>query len=174
MKKILLFVALALTVRVASAQETANTPVKARTRFSIGIEAGIPTGDASDALGAFLGGTAKVELPVASSFFVTGSAGYTAGIYKEEIRDAFDVSFGAIPVKVGGKYFFGKNFYGAAELGAAFAAGDNEGTAFVWAPGVGASFPVSAKNDIDFGVRYESWENEGSISQVGFHVALKF
>jgi hypothetical protein len=98
-----------------------------------------------------LGGAAKVEVPVAPSFFVTGSAGYTNLSCKSEFKDALEAfgadspSAGFIPVKVGGKYFFGKNFYGAGELGAAFGTGDAEGTAFVWAPGVGASFPVSAK-----------------------------
>lgn len=179
MKKGLLIAALAMTVGVASAQES-TTKTNGKPRFSIGLEAGLPTGTAADRYGVFLGGAAKVEVPVAPKFAFTGSAGYSNLSLDKDFKDAFEAlgvdapSADFIPVKAGGKYFFGKNFYGAAEVGASFGIGDTKGTAFVWAPGLGASFPVSAKNDIDFGVRYESWEDEGSLSQVGFHIALKF
>lgn len=181
MKKGLLIAALAMTVGVASAQEsTTKTTSNGKTRFSIGLEAGLPTGNAADGYGAFLGGAAKVEVPVAPKLAITGSAGYSNLSLDKDLKDFFEAlgvdapSADFIPVKAGGKYFFGKNFYGAAELGASFGIGDTKGTAFVWSPGIGASFPVSAKNDVDFGVRYESWEDEGSLSQVGFHVGLKF
>jgi opacity protein-like surface antigen len=177
MNKILLTAVLAVAAFTASAQ----TESKARTRFSIGLEAGLPVGDAGDVFSFGIGGAAKAEIPVASKAFATISAGYTSLSYSDDIKKLFKAlgaeadPEGFVPVKAGLKYFFGKNFYGAGELGASFGTAKGAETAFAWAPGIGISYPVSSKNDIDAGVRYESWSKDGgSIDQVGFHVALKF
>ena len=172
MKKILLTALIALTAGFASAQESGES--KGKTRFSVGLEAGIPTGDAGDVFSLAIGGSAKVEVPVAASLFATGSAGYTSLSPKKEFKDFGAESMGFIPVKAGAKYFFTENIYGAGELGAVFGTEKGSETAFVWTPGVGISFPVSDKNAVDFDVRYESWSNNGSIDQIGFRVALKF
>ena len=169
MKKTLLVAVLAVAAFTASAQ----TESKGRTRLSVGLEAGLPTGDAADVYSFAIGGTLKAEKPLAQSLFGTLSAGYTSLSVKEEFKDFLD-AFGAIPVKAGAKYFFSPNFYGAGEIGAAFGTQKGSETSFILAPGVGISYPVSDKNDIDAGVRYENWSNNGSIGQIGFHVALKF
>ncbi|WP_423147669.1 outer membrane beta-barrel protein [Rubrolithibacter danxiaensis] len=177
MKKILLAVLIAFTTSFAFSQESSS---KGKTKFSIGLEAGIPVGNAGDLFGLAIGGSAKVEVPVAPSFFVTGSAGFINLSYKKDIKDAFEVvgidapSQNFIPVKAGGKYFFNKNIYGAGELGVAIGTADGAGTAFAWTPGVGVVFPVSDKTDFDAGVRYESWSDNGSLDQVAFRVALRF
>jgi opacity protein-like surface antigen len=173
MKTILLAAVMILTVGFASAQE--SSIIKGKTRFSVGLEAGIPVGDAGDAYKLIIGGSAKVEVPVATSFFATGSAGYINFSPKKEYKDLGLESEGFIPVKAGGKYFFTPNVYGAGELGVVFGTGDEGGTAFAWTPGVGISYPVSDKNDIDFDVRYEGWSDDGaSINQIAFRIALKF
>ncbi|HEY0056846.1 MAG TPA: outer membrane beta-barrel protein [Pedobacter sp.] len=178
MKKILLVAALAVVAFSASAQ----TEGKGRTRFSVGLEAGLPIGDAGDFYSFGIGGAAKAEIPVASKAFATVSAGYTSLSYSDETKTFIKAFFGSdekaegfVPLKAGLKYFFGKNFYGAGELGAAIGTAKGAETAFAWAPGIGISYPVSDRNDIDAGVRYESWSKDGnSINQIGFHVALKF
>lgn len=173
MKRILLAAVMVLTVGFASAQE--SSVVKGKTRFSVGLEAGLPVGDAGDVYSLIIGGSGKVEVPVATSFFATGSAGYLNFSPKKEFKDLGLDSEGFIPVKVGGKYFFTPNIYGAGEIGIVFGTGEDSGSAFAWTPGIGMSYPVSDKNDIDFGVRYESWSDDGvSIDQIAFRVALKF
>lgn len=178
MKKILLVAVFAVAALTTSAQ----TESKGRKRFSIGLEAGLPVGDAGDLYSFGIGGTAKVEVPVSSKAFASVSAGYTSLSIEKDFKNAFKSLTGIelepqgfVPVKAGLKYFFGKNFYGAGELGAAIGTEKGAETLFAWAPGVGISYPVSSKNDIDAGVRYESWSKDGvSIDQIGFHVALKF
>jgi opacity protein-like surface antigen len=173
MKKLLLAAAMILAVGFASAQE--SSLIKGKTRFSVGLEAGLPVGDAGDVYKLIIGGSAKVEVPVATSLFATGSAGYINFSPKKEFKDFGLESQGFIPVKVGGKYFFTPNLYGAGELGAVFGTGEGGGTAFAWTPGIGISYPVSDKNDIDFDVRYEGWSDDGaSINQIAFRIALKF
>jgi opacity protein-like surface antigen len=178
MKKILLVAVFAVAAFSASAQKSES---KSRTRFSIGLEAGLPVGDAKDIYSFGIGGSAKAEIPVASKVFATISAGYTSLSYTDDVKatfKAFNIDTkpqGVVPLKAGLKYFFGKNFYGAGELGAAIGTSKGDKTGFAWSPGVGASYPVSDKNDIDFGARYESWSKDGvSTDQIGFHVALKF
>jgi opacity protein-like surface antigen len=171
MKKVLLVAVFAVVAFSASAQ----TESKGRTRFSVGLEAGLPIGDAGDVYSSMLGGAVKVEIPVAKSLFATISGGYTNLSPKKEFKNVGFESTGVIPLKGGLKYFFNKNFYGGGELGAVFGTEKGSETSFAFAPGVGVSYPVSDKNDIDAGVRYESWSNNGfSINQIGFHVALKF
>jgi hypothetical protein len=176
MNKILLVVALA----VASFTATAQTEGTGKTRFSIGLEAGLPVGDAADAYSFAIGGAVKAEKPVGKSLAATLSAGYTSLSFKEEYKDLFKAigfdldPIGVIPVKAGLRYYFNKSFYGAGELGAAFGTDKGSETLFIYSPGVGFSLPVSDKNAVDAGVRYENWSNDGSIGQVGFHVALKF
>lgn len=170
MKKVLLVAIMAVAGLTASAQ----TESKGKTRFSIGFEAGLPIGDAGDFYGSILGGSVKAEIPV-SSFFATVSAGYSSLSPKKEWKDLGVESAGVVPLKAGIKYFFAKNLYGAGELGAAIGTEKGSETAFAWSPGIGISYPVSDKNDIDFGVRYESWSNDGnSTDQIGFRIALKF
>jgi opacity protein-like surface antigen len=172
MNKILLVAVFAVAALTASAQETTT---KGRTRFSIGLEAGLPVGDADDFYSTVLGGAVAAEIPVASKAFATISAGYSSLSPKKEWKDVGAEAVGFVPLKAGLKYFFGKNFYGAGALGAAISTEDGVGTFFSWAPGIGISYPVSSKNDIDAGIRYESWSKDGgSIDQIGFHVALKF
>ena len=85
------------------------------------------------------------------------------------------VNTAAIPVKAGIRYFFAENFYGGAELGAAFSAEGGSGTAFAYSPGIGVEFPVADKAAIDLGVRYEGWsQNSHTNSFIGIRAAFNF
>ncbi|WP_199119498.1 outer membrane beta-barrel protein [Pedobacter sp. ASV28] len=174
MKKLLLSLALIGGLGFAANAQTEGAVRK----LSVGAEFGFPTGDGSkDNL--IVGGSLQYEHPVAKSFNITGSAGYLSNIItgdSKKLLEAFGqkTSYGYIPVKAGGKYYFGGNFYGAAELGATFATASGQGTAFTYAPGLGASFSLADKSSLDFGVRYETWSKDGSSSFVGLRLAYAF
>ena len=168
MKKMFLIAAVAFTSLTASAQSE-------KTQFGVALEAGIPSGDAGDVYSLAIGGSVFVEKPLAGSLAATGSVGYTSWSPKKELKDLGVESYGVVPLKVGAKYYFGANFYGQGELGAAFGTSEGAKTGFLYAPGVGISYPVSDKTAFDAGVRYESFSvNEVSIGQIAFRVALKF
>ncbi|MBS7564412.1 hypothetical protein KHS38_08330 [Mucilaginibacter sp. Bleaf8] len=149
-------------------------------KLSIGLDFGVPTGSLADGYSIGFGGNGKVEIPVAPAFNFTLTAGYISYYYKDEIKQLAkyfgeDTYTGFVPLKAGGKYYFSPNFYGEGELGALIGTNNNAGTSFVYSPGIGVSFPVTNKNDIDFGVRYEGWSQDGSTaSQVAFRIAYKF
>jgi len=163
MKKILLFaVVLCLAAFGAFAQTS-----KDGGKFSIGVNAGLPVGSASDYSNFAIGGDLKYSLPVATNFDVSLSAGYTEFIGKGNLS----ANLKAIPVKLGGRYnFTGNNgFFGEAQFGAAFVQ-DGGGTTFVYAPGIGYAF----NGGFEAGVRYEAWSKNGTVAQLGLRIAYSF
>jgi len=171
MKKVLLVLGLLGGMAANSFAQSSTSSSEKKGAFSIGVEAGLPLGTAGDVYSVVLGASLKYEHPVAESTFITGSAGYNAFLTKSEFKDlGFKSSYGAIPVKAGVKQMLGSGFFGEAQLGAAFSTESGGGTAFIYAPGVGYNF---SKN-IDAGIRYEAWSDNGTIKQLGLRVGFKF
>ncbi|WP_199140807.1 hypothetical protein [Pedobacter sp. ASV12] len=170
MKKLLLSLALVAGLGLAASAQTEG----AVSKLSVGAEFALPVGDLSTGYSLGYGGSLQYEHTVAKSFNLTGSAGYISMSPKKEWKDLGFKNQGTIPVKVGGKYYFGGNFYGVAELGAAFSTETGGSTAFAYSPGLGASFSVADKSSLDFGVRYEGWSNNGTASFVGLRLAYAF
>jgi opacity protein-like surface antigen len=174
MKKLLLSLALVAGLTYAASAQTEGAVKK----ISIGPEFGLPTQGGSDEI--LLGGTVQFELPIAKSLNLTFNTGYISDMITGDSKDlleAFGIqtSFGFVPLKAGAKYYFGKNFYAAGEVGAAISTESGGGTAFAFGPGLGASFSVSEKSSLDFGVRYENWAKNGSTSGfIGLRAALAF
>lgn len=175
MKKLLLSFALVAGLGFAANAQTEGAVRK----LSIGAEFGFPTGEGSKD-NMIVGGSLQYEHPVASSFNITASAGYLSNMLTGDTKKFYEAagaktSVGIIPLKAGGKYYFGGNFYGAAELGAAISTETGGGTAFVYSPGLGASFSVAEKSSLDFGVRYESWSKDGATGRfIGLRAAYAF
>jgi len=177
MKKILLIIVAVFLLTGAYAQS--NSPA-AGPKLSVGLDFGLPLGDLGRIYTIGFGGSGKAELPLSSNLNFTFTAGYITYYYESPIKkilEAYksDTYAGFVPVKAGGKYFFSKNVYGEAEIGALIGTNNNSGTSFIYAPGLGVSYPVSAKHDIDFGARYEGWSKDGgNVGQVAFRIAYKF
>jgi hypothetical protein len=173
-----------------TAPTTTSTTTKDGIRYSIGVDAGIPTGNFKDSYKWNLGGSVQADIPVLSNkLFVTVNAGYNNIFGKKDIGgvaglDNTDIHL--IPVKAGLKFFPIENFYVQGEAGAAFLlnksdVGVDKSTAFVYAPQIGVQFPVSANgNFIDAGVRYEattkytSGVDNSKVNFVGIRVAYGF
>ena len=171
MKKVLLLLTVLCGLSISSFAQSSNE----RGKFSIGFEAGLPLGDVKTSSNLVIGGSLKYDHPIAENTFLTGSVGYNKFLMKSEFKDA-GLSFYAIPVKVGIKYFFAPSFYGEGQLGAAFATAKVEGlgsgstTAFAYSPGIG----YVLGGGIDLGVRYEGWSKDGTTSQVSARLAYSF
>lgn len=173
MKKLLLSLALVAGLAYGASAQTEGAVKK----LSIGAEFGIPTKGSDELL---VGGSLQFEQPVAKSLNLTLSAGYIADMItgdSKEILKAMGLktSYGFVPLKAGAKYYFGNYFYGAGEVGAAISTESGGGTAFAFAPTLGASFSVSDKSALDFGVRYENWSRDGNSSGFfGLRAAFSF
>jgi hypothetical protein len=178
---------------VAAKAQTTTTSTSTTTttsngvRYSIGVDAGIPTGNFNNAYKWNLGGSVQADIPVASQLFVTVNAGYN-NVFGEKNLGGTGVdvpNIHLLPVKAGLKFFPISNFYVQGEAGAAFLLNksdyfDDKSTAFVYAPQVGVQFPVSGSSFIDAGVRYEgttkysSAFNNSKVNFVGVRVAYGF
>ncbi len=174
MKKLILSLALITGLTYAASAQTEGAVRK----LSIGAEFGLPTEKNSDAL--IAGGSLQFEQPIAKSLNLTVSGGYLSVMATGDTKDLFKAaglktSYGIIPLKGGLKYYFGGNFYGAAEAGAAFSTEEGGATLFAFGPTLGASFSVSDKSSLDFGLRYENWSNNGnSTGFIGLRAAFAF
>jgi hypothetical protein len=177
MKKILLAAALLVGVSFTTfAQSSGST-----NRFSIGLEGGVPVGDAADFSSAVIGGSIKFEHPIATSTAFTLSAGYSSFLGKTVTIGGSSVkydSYGAIPIKAGIKYHFTEGFYGEGQLGAAIGTKSGSKVGFAYAPGIGYDFG----GGVDIGVRYEGWsikntapfDGSTTLGQVAARLAFSF
>jgi hypothetical protein len=181
-----LIVAFAGFALSAKAQTTSTTTSKSTTSngviLSVGVDAGIPTGNLNNGYNWNIGGSVQADIPVVNQLFVTVNAGYNSIQGKS---NAFGTGLTAtniqlLPVKAGLKFFPVNNFYVQGEAGAAFALnksnlGFNNTAAFIYAPQVGYQFPLGGKSFLDAGVRYEGsskFTSGNDNSQVNF-VALR-
>ncbi|MFA6083733.1 outer membrane beta-barrel protein [Mucilaginibacter sp.] len=183
---VLAFAGLSVAAKAQTTTSTSTTTSNG-VRYSIGVDAGIPTGSLNNAYKWNLGGSVQADIPIASQLFVTVNAGYN-NVFGEKNLGGTNVdvpNIQLLPVKAGLKFFPISNFYVQGEAGAAFLLNksdffDDKSTAFVYAPQVGVQFPVSSSSFIDAGVRYEgttkysSAFNNSKVNFVGVRVAYGF
>lgn len=177
---------------VGAKAQTASTSAKTSSSsngviLSVGVDAGLPSGNLSNGYNWNLGGSVQADIPVVNQLFVTVNAGYN-NLYGKD--NAYGTGLKAtniqlLPVKAGLKFFPVNNFYIQGEAGAAFSLnksdlGFDNSAAFVYAPQVGVQFPLGGKSYIDAGVRYEattkfnSTIDNSKINFFGLRVAYAF
>jgi hypothetical protein len=172
--------------------QTATTAAKSSTTsngviLSVGVDAGIPTGNLSKSYNWNLGGSVQADIPVVPNLFVTVNAGYNNIFGKNNIDgtgiDATNIKL--LPVKAGLKFFPVNHFYIQGEAGAAFLLNksdlnDDKSAAFIYAPQIGYQFPLGGKNYLDAGVRWEastkfnSDVDDSKVNFFGLRVAYAF
>jgi len=146
--------------------------------LSVGVDAGIPTGNLSNGYNWNIGGSVQADFPVLPQLFVTVNAGFNSIQGKD---NAFGTGLTApniqlLPVKAGLKFFPVSHFYIQGEAGAAFVLnksdiGFDNAAAFIYAPQIGYQFSLGGKSFIDAGVRYEGstdFTSNNDNSQVNF------
>jgi hypothetical protein len=150
---------------------TPDTPHNKGSHWSIGVDAGLPTGDISIGYNAAIGGSIKFETPTSPVTFLTLSAGFEALMVKSAFKnEGFEASDNFIPLKAGLKIYLGDGFYAEGQAGVAFYTGSGGDTFFAYAPGIGYDF----KNGLEIGARYEGWVKDGTIGQAALRVAFRF
>lgn len=172
MKKLLLCTLIAgISIFTCSAQTA--TP---KTKFSFGIEGGVPVGNSASLYNFGIGGSVKAEIHAGQDLYVTLSGGYTNFPIKDEVRAQLapfgdlQKSAGFIPVKVGLKYYIENGFFGEVQIGKTIATTDGAGSAFAYAPGFGYTFD----SRYEIGLRYEGWRKDGStFGQFGLRLAIR-
>ena len=175
---------IAATAMVAAIFFTSN--VKAQTapatttdpspwRLGIGIEGGLPTGDAHSPYNWVLGGTARLQYDASKDFAWTLTSGYDNFFGKSNVAaplgGTYNVpNFGIVPVKLGVKAFFAPNIYFGAEAGAGFETESGGNTKLILAPALGY-----ANKSWDIALHYENFSGQGdNFGIAGIRVAYAF
>ncbi|WP_231491435.1 hypothetical protein [Pedobacter sp. Leaf170] len=173
MKKVFLVLAVILSFGFYASAQTEGAVRK----ISVGAEFATP--DRKNSNQYSVGGSIQFEQPVAKSLNLTASAGYLRTTYTDGTKAfmktyGYPTNWGSIPVKIGAKYYFGGNFYGAGEVGAAFSVDSSTKTGFIYAPTLGTSFSISKKSNLDVGIRYETFVRSASSGSFGIRAAYSF
>ncbi|MFC6102653.1 hypothetical protein [Olivibacter domesticus] len=137
----------------------AQSPIK----FGIGVEGGIPVGDASDSYSASAGVSLNVRVPLpVTNLDIIGSVGYQQWFLKGEVKDAIELqgldvsNYGLLPIRVGARYGFGLlPIFAKFDLGPAITVKEvidnaDSGTAMSYSPGIGTKLgPLEAELKYD-------------------------
>jgi hypothetical protein len=154
----------------ASNVKAQTTPANA-VRLGIGVDAGIPTGRASNSSNFELGGTARLQYGLSNNFALTLTSGYYDLMGKNNPRTGNDYNgFQIVPVKIGVKEFFASNLYVGAEAGAGFVTTVGGHTKLDLSPTLGY-----ANTHWDVGVHYDNFSGQGfSYGLLGLRLAYGF
>ena len=179
MKKLTKLAAAAITgvALLIGTNVNAQTTPASKLRFGVGLEAGVPTGNAHTGSNFELGGTARLQYGTSDHLALMLTSGYYNFFGKDYtvVTPTGSVavngsSFGIIPVKAGMKAFFSDNVYFSAEAGAGFEMKGAKNTKLILAPGLGW-----ANQRWDVGVRYEDFSGQSnSYGIVGLRLAYGF
>jgi hypothetical protein len=169
MRKLLLVLSILCTALCSSFAQ--SFPSK-NAKFSVGVDLGLPVGNAANGYSFGIGGSLKYEIPAATNLMVTLSGGYESLNVKTDFfpNSGLPSSFGFIPLKAGLKYYINDGFFGEGQIGVAISTESGGGSAFAYAPGAGYTFD----NGFEVGVRYEGWSKQGVLSQIAARVAFRF
>ncbi len=164
MKKLFFIAAFAAGSFALQAQDT--QPL----RFSIGLEAALPTGNFGDVSSFGIGGSAQADYSVAEKLALTLNAGYISFSGKTINGEKLKAS-GFVPVMAGFKYNLTEQLYGSAQLGATFITEKDSETLFTYAPGLGYQFSPN----FDVLLKYTGFSaKDVELSAVGLRLAYTF
>ena len=173
MKKLILSLFIIAAASLSSYAQNDHVPA-----LSIGLDAGLPTGQASEVYSSVIGASAQLELPTSDpglKFMFT--AGYNTFRIKS-IYSSYYTSASYGQLEAGARYYFVPMLYLEGDFGASFNLNSNysaQRVGLAYDPVLGVNLPVSNSGAIDIGIRYDGRvESGGTISQVALRVAYKF
>lgn len=169
----------------------AQTNYLNKAQFSIGIDAGIPTGKLANTYNFMLGGFVQEAIPLAKVLQVTINVSYNKFKGKsnvdEQLQDVplFDYpDIDLLAAKGGLKYYLLPIVYLQADAGIAVVLNGPQSSyeiaqAFIYSPKIGVALPVSSRSNVDIALRYEATNNfgyssRGNISSLSIGIAYGF
>lgn len=147
-----------------------------RSKIGLGAMIALPVGDYNHTANFGTGVSLLYQQVIAQDLSFTVELGYLR-FHGKEIFENIKYKAGFVPIKVGGRYYFGNHFYGSGQAGISIstANGTGSGTSFAYAAGMGYEFAVSNTGSLDLGVHYEGWtRNIGTVSFTGLSVRYNF
>ncbi len=159
-------------------QAQSNTSGSKQIQAGINLEAAFPTGDFGKVYSMGFGGSVMGRYALNEKVNLTASLGYlnfSGKTITETYEGEDDVEYTekikmpathGIPLRFGANYLISGPIFIQGEIGASFMKG---GTAFLYAPGVGARF-----DNLEVEAKYEGWSKNGTLSFLGARVGYFF
>ena len=170
--------AIAVTMLIASmCQAQSASTIAKKIQVGINIEGAFPTGDFGNAYSFGIGASVMGRYALSDKANLTASLGYL-NFFGKSITETYEGDDGpetdtykvpsmhGVPLRLGGNYLISGPLFIQGEIGASFLKG---GTAFLYAPGIGARF-----NNLEVEAKYEGWSKEGTLSFLGVRVGYFF
>jgi hypothetical protein len=152
---------------------------KGTNKLMLGADVAIPTGDFADLANVGGGIMGKLLFGISGSDQITATTGVTfhGGKSLDGIPSDLKLTMRVIPILGGYRHNFNGLFIepqvGVGIFGATAKyqgeSDSNSDNGFAWAVGFGYS-----KNNFETGVRYQSFEKDGSLSLIGIHIGYIF
>ena len=136
-------------------------------KFGLGPTIGLPIGDAGDISSLTIGVEIQGELKFSEKASGVATSGYTHFIGKD--FGGFKLSYGAVPILVGGRVYPSENFYIGGQIGYGFFTGDASSGGFAYRPQVGYN-----TGNIQLGLSYNGISNDGTISWLALSAIFSF
>jgi hypothetical protein len=161
-------------------------------RLSIGLDAGIPSGNITDQYVAMWGVSLRFDWPISRRSYITGEGGYNtfylsngSTTTQQAILNQPVPLLQTAPFKIGYKYFLFGKFYLQGQVGTTLLVNKGaefatNGSPFTWSPGMGFVFKSKKHKRafIDSGVRYEAvnsfYNDQNKYSYWAFHFSYGF
>lgn len=160
MKKTLLIAAILFTAFI-------NANAQGEFKFGLGPNIGLPIGDAADISSFTIGAEVQGELKFSEKASGIATTGYTHFIGKDYF--GIKLSYGAIPILVGGRVYPSEQFFIGGQIGYGFFTGDASSGGFAYKPHVG----YNASN-LQIGLSYNAISNDGTISWIALSGIFTF
>jgi hypothetical protein len=167
--KLFLLVAFLGLASMAKAQRSA---VPDTTRIGAGLDVLFPNG--SNLNNGYLfgfGASAQIDIPLTLKWYATGNVGFDSFFAQKSssansyaIENVKVPNFDDVPVKVGLKYFLIRTLYLQGEVGETFLVNKDalyayQSSSLTFAPQIGLLFKLPKRQYIDFGFRYEWFQD---------------
>lgn len=136
-----------------------------QSKIGLGATIAFPVGDYSHTANYGTGVSLLYQQAIAADLSFTVEVGYLR-FHGKEIFENIKYKAGFVPIKVGGRYYFGDHFYGSGQAGISIstANGVGSGTSFAYSPGLGYEFAVSHTGSLDLGIHYEGWTRKSATA----------
>jgi hypothetical protein len=165
-----------LSVFTATAQF--NVPASYGNSIAIGVDVGTALGPVTQYYKVSGGLVLKGELHVTQVFNLTASAGFQSFLanstyaYRLRVNNQPNPPFNLIPIKVGGRFYIGDEWYAEGETGAVLYTIDYKHPAITAGIGTGFSFQMDGNRAFDVGIRIENLTRKDIPDQMNFeHIA---
>lgn len=148
-----------------------------QTLLSVGPELGFTFSKANTTNSFGYGASLQLEQRINDKFRATALVGIINYVAKSSPRNVFgniinpNSKYVAVPLRVGGRYYFDENLHVGAQVGVGF---NTPGTVFAYSPQIGYSLNIKNVGAFETTFKIDGYAGSGNFNSVGIRIAYIF